>query len=302
MTIIKNVVLAGASGSLGTVVLDALIAADKFNVTVLTRQDSDATFPPTVQVVKVDYNSVEQLTAALQGKDAVIATVTTAATDIQVALIQAAVAAGVHRYIPAEFSSNMGNPKSAALPVYQPLLKILEQLQEAAAANPEFSYTSIRNGMFLDWGLARGMPLNLRSESPPFFDGGNRPFSTTTLATIANAVVAVLGRLDETRNRPVYVHDVVTTQQHLLGLARKLAPERHWEPVQLRTEDLERVSREKYAQGQVDLEASIGFFSRALFAEGYGGEFPQVDNELLGLGFKTDADLEIILKQVLSTL
>ncbi|KAL4865766.1 hypothetical protein BDV12DRAFT_210926 [Aspergillus spectabilis] len=301
MTTVNTVVLAGASGSLGKAVLKALIASDKFDLTVLSREGSDRAFPPTVRVIKVDYGSIDQLTAALKEKDAVISTLSGDAIDVQETLIQAAVAAGVKRFIPSEFSSDIGNPKTAGLPVYQSLIRIQGLLQETAKAAPEFTYTPIRNGAFLDWGLALGFQVNLRSDHPPFFDGGDRPFSTTTLATIADAVVAILGHLDETRNRAVYVHDVVTTQQHLLGLARKVAPERHWEPVQVSTEELARVSRDSYSKGQFDLQASMGFFSRAVFAEGYGGEFQQVDNELLGLGLKTDADLEIILRDVLAS-
>ncbi|KAL4876434.1 hypothetical protein BJY04DRAFT_223067 [Aspergillus karnatakaensis] len=299
MSAIKNVALAGASGILGKEVLKAFIEAGKFNITILSREDSDATFPATVQVVKINYDSIDSLTAALQGKDAVISTVTTAAIASQEPLIRAAAAVGVKRFIPAEFSSNLANPKAAALLVYANQIKIQGLLQETAKSNPEFSYTSIRNGAFLDWGLALGFQLDLRSENPPFYDGGDRPFSTTTLPTIAKATVAVLDHLPDTRNRAVYVHDVVTTQRHLLYLARKVAPERHWEPVSVSTEDLERVARENYKRGEFGLEASIGFFSRSVFAEGFGGAFERVDNELLGLGVFGDDDLEILLKGVL---
>ncbi|KAL4781121.1 hypothetical protein BJX76DRAFT_24699 [Aspergillus varians] len=291
----NKIVIAGASGSLGKIVLDALLASDKFIVTVLSREGSQATLPSSVRATKVNYDSVEQLTAALDGQDAVICTFAARAIESQVPLIQAAVNARVKRFIPSEFTADIGNPKAARLPPYKGQIRIHALLQETAREMPEFSYTSIRNGVFLDWGLALGFQVDLRSEHPPFFDGGDRPFSTTTLATVAAAVVAVFDHLDETKNRALYVHDVVTTQRHLLTLARQIAPKRRWEPVQVSTEDMERVAREKHAKGQDGLEGSMGFFCRSVFAEGYGGEFQQVDNALLGLGCKTDADLEILL-------
>ncbi|KAL4985000.1 hypothetical protein BDW68DRAFT_190006 [Aspergillus falconensis] len=299
MSSIQNIMIAGASGTLGKLVLNALLASGKYNVNVLTRKESDATFSPSVRVTRADYDSVEELTAVLRGQDVVISTFSPSAIHSQVSLVEAAVAAGVKRFIPSEFTADIGNPKTAALPQYAGQLLIMELLRKSASENPEFSYTGIRNGVFLDWGLALGFQVDLKSENPAFYDGGNRPFSTTTLATVALAVVGVLDHLEETKNRAVYVHDVVTTQHHLLSLARKIAPERRWEPVSVSTEDMERKARENYAQGKADLVSLMGLYCRSVFAEGYGGEFTRVDNEMLGLGYKSDADLEIILRAVI---
>ncbi|KAL2851688.1 hypothetical protein BJX68DRAFT_65527 [Aspergillus pseudodeflectus] len=299
MTTLRNITIAGASGSLGKLVIEALLASGQYNVKALTRKGSDAAFPPSVQVAAVDYNSVDELTAVLIKQDVVIATCGPTALESQIPLIEAAVAAGVKRFIPSEFTADIGNPKARTLPQYAGQLRIQDILQSAANEHPEFIYTSIRNGVFLDWGLAMGFQVDLKSEHPAFYDGGDRPFSTTTLATVAQAVVGVLNHLEETKNRAVYVHDVVTTQRHLLSLARKIAPERRWEPVSVSTENMERKARENLAQGKVDLVSLMGFYCRSVFAEGYGGEFARVDNEMLGLRFKSDADLEIILKGVL---
>ncbi|KAL4924257.1 aromatic alcohol reductase [Aspergillus undulatus] len=301
---IKNIVLAGASGSLGKVVLEALIAANKSNVTVFSRTDSEAAFPDTVQVRKIDYTSVEDLTSALTGQDAVICTFSPSAVLAQIPLIHACVAAGVKRIIPSEFTADISNPNAAALPQYAPQLQIHSLLQEVTKANPKFSYTSIRNGVFLDWGLALGFQVDFRSDNPPFYDGGDRPFSTTTLGTVARAVVAVLDaderRLGATRNKALYVHDVVTTQRQLLGLARGLAPGRKWDPVAVSTEEMERVARENYGRAKRDLEGLMGLFVRAVFGEGFGGCFGRVDNELLGLGFMSEGDLERVIEEVLA--
>ncbi|KAL2831614.1 hypothetical protein BJY01DRAFT_108079 [Aspergillus pseudoustus] len=299
MPSIRNITIAGASGNLGKLVIDALIARGEYNVHVLTRNGSDASIPHSVQVTAVDYTSVAELTTTLKGQDVVISTCSPGALESQIPLIEAAIAAGVKRFIPSEFTADIGNLKASALPQYTAQLRIQELLQNATNENPDFSYTSIRNGVFLDWGLAMGFQVDFKSERPALYDGGDRPFSTTTLATVAQAVVGVLGRLDETKNRAIYVHDLVTTQRHLLSLARKIAPERRWEPVSVSTEDMERKARENLAQGKADLISLMGFYCRSVFAEGYGGEFKRVDNKMLGLGYKSDADLEIILRGVL---
>lgn len=285
-----------ASGDLGAPILQALISSGAFNVTVLTRASSKAQFAPSVKVIPVDYSSAPDLTAALTGQDAVVSALTTSAMITQVPLIEASIAAGVKRFIPSEFGSDTGNPKSSKLPVYQTKIAVHHNLQEQAAAHPEFTYTLIRNGAFLDWGLALGFHLQFDSETPPFYDGGDRPFSTTTLATIGQAVVEVLRHFDETRNRVVFVHDAVVTQRKILSIAQKIAPDRKWNPVTVSTTDMEAKSRDSYVEGVFDLNSSLGFLCRALFGEGYGGEFQNVDNELLGMGFKTDADLEELVR------
>lgn len=269
-------------------------------MTVLARQSSQAQFPASVKVVRVDYNSVPDLTAALTGQNAVVSVLTTSAMETQIPLIEAAMKAGVRRYLPSEFCANIGNPKAASLPVYHSKLAIHEAIKQQARDHPHFTYTLIRNGPFLDWSMAYGFFFSLDGGSTPFYDGGDRPFSTTTLATIGRAVVEVLRHSEETRNRAVFVQDLVTTQRKMLAIAQKVAPDCKWTPSDVSTADMEIMARDKYANGMVDLAASMGFFCRSVFGEGYGGEFQEVDNELLGIPLKTDADLEELIRGVLS--
>ncbi|KAJ6438252.1 oxidoreductase CipA-like [Purpureocillium lavendulum] len=300
MSVIQNVAVAGATGDLGAPILEALIQSKAFKVTVLTRESSDAKFPASVRVVRVDYTSVPGLTAAVKGQDAVISVLTTSAMELQLGLIEACIAAGVKRFIPSEFGSDCGNPLASKLPVYQPKIAVHKALQEQARAHPDFTYTLVRNGVFLDWSLNRNFIVNFASDTPSFYDGGDRPFSTTTLATIGQAVIGVLRHFEETKNRVVFVRDLVTTQRKVLTIAQRLAPERKWTPVTVNTADLAAASEEKYANGDFSLEASIGFLMRAIFAEGYGSVFDKVDNELLGIAGKTDADLEDLVRTALA--
>lgn len=230
-----------------------------------------------------------------------VSALASAAVETQAPLIEAAIAAGVHRFIPAEFSANIDNPKNSTMPVYQPNIKVHQLLKRVSGEHPLFTYTLIRNGPFLDWCLTKGFFVDFKAETTPFYDGGDRPFSTTTLATIARAVVGVLQHPDETRNRVVFVHDRVTTQREILGIAEKLKPERKWAPVDVSTADMEAASQGKFAEGKMDLGALMGFLIRAVFAEGYGGEFEEVDNELLGIPLKTDAELEELVGAALAT-
>lgn len=286
---------------MGAPILHALIESNIFNVTVLTRHSSSAQFPDSVRVIRVDYTSIPDLTEALNSQDAVVSVLTSDAMETQVPLIKASISAGVKRFIPSEFSSNIGNPKSATLPVYQSKIKVHQLLKSLSSDHPLFTYTLIRNGPFLDWCLKIGFFVDFKAETTPYYDGGDRPFSTTTLATIGKAVVGVLQHLDETRNRVVCVHDLVTTQREILAIAEKLALGRTWTPVDVSTADMEIAAQGKYEKGMVDLGASMGFLIRAVFGDGYGGEFEEVDNHLLGILLKTDAELEELVGAALAT-
>lgn len=86
----------------------------------------------------------------------------------QTDLIQAAISAGVKRYIPSKFGAAAGNPSASKLPVYQCSIAIHKALQEEIKVYPEFTYTLIRTGMSLEWGLARQYHFTFESETPPF--------------------------------------------------------------------------------------------------------------------------------------
>lgn len=66
--------------------------------------------------------------------------------------MEAAEKAGVRRFIPSEFGSNTMKP---SFPEFEALmsvkLNLLKHLKERAVANPDFTWTGIANGPFLDW-------------------------------------------------------------------------------------------------------------------------------------------------------
>jgi len=71
----QNVLLIGASGNLGKPILSALRADSTFNVTVLSRADSAATFSSDVKMIKADYSNKDALVKAFTGQDVVISAV-----------------------------------------------------------------------------------------------------------------------------------------------------------------------------------------------------------------------------------
>ncbi|KAH9959901.1 hypothetical protein BJV74DRAFT_954604 [Russula compacta] len=150
---LKNVIQVGATGTLGPTVLEALIASKKFNVTVGTRDASSShSFPAGVKVVQIDYSSRASLVSAFKGQDAVVVTIgnhnPALLEQIQTAVVDAAVEAGVSHIIPSNFGGDLASHRN---PVVEFKLRVEEHLEKLSSEG-KISYTAIGTGIFFDWG------------------------------------------------------------------------------------------------------------------------------------------------------
>ena len=117
---IKNIILIGAGGHLGPSLLTALSTTPHFTVSILARKSSQSSFPPHVKTIRIadDYPEAKLL-EAFKGQDAVVSAIATANMGRQKAMIDAAVQAGVKRFVSSEFGSDTLNEKAMAiLPQY----------------------------------------------------------------------------------------------------------------------------------------------------------------------------------------
>lgn len=297
-TTIKNVAIAGASGALGSVVFQKLVSSGSFNVTVLRRQGSSAVFPSGTDIRDVDFDSVDSLKSALAGQDAVVATLGSTSLGFQKNLVDAAIAAGVQRFIPSEFGSDLDNPRTRKLPVFAPKVEIREYLEEKAESTP-LTYTYVCNSAFLDWGLQYDFILKISDYKPTIFDGGDRVFSATTLATVGDAVAGILLRAEETSNRTVYIESAKLSQNRLLALAKRVAPGKPWEPQPAKLDDITATADARLAQKLFDAETFVPYLFRSILDPAYGGNFEKTDNELLGLKEETEQDILDILQKLI---
>ena len=288
----QRVALAGGTGALGTPMLKALIEAN-FEVTVLTRSSGNHQFPDAAKVVSVDYANAESLKQALRGQDALISTITTSAIDQQKSLFDAAIASGVQRLIPSEFGCDIIHPKSRALPVYSQKVEMEEYLKERCKGTKS-TYTFVFNNVFLDWGIDHQFLIDLKGKRVELYDGGDQCYTATPLAFVAKGTVAVLQHAEETANRAVRLHGTSLSQTRLLKIAQKVLGEQGWHVSEASTEKIEKSSYEVLKNDPGNLMGwAVGFLKRAIFADGYGGDFSaNNDNALLGLEELTAKDVE----------
>ncbi|KAK0610143.1 hypothetical protein B0T17DRAFT_545992 [Bombardia bombarda] len=301
---LKNIAITGASGSLGSVIFKKLLDSGKFNIRVLKRSTSSGTFPAGVEVIDVDFESPASLEAALAGQDAVINAMSVYGDNRpHMALVRAAVAAGVKRILPSEFGANLDAPLTRSLPIFGGKVEVEEYLKQAVAENAAISYTLVFNAAFLDWGLEHDVLIAGSMQAKPvIINGGDLLFSATTLASVGAAVVGVLSHPEETKNRSVRVHDIVLTQNKLLAMAREVAPQKDWQIVHADLDAMVKVAGERLAQGIVDMESAGPFLAKATLDPEYGcvyGE-SELDNELLGVKGVTEGEVKEMVKKYLA--
>ncbi|KAI4729064.1 NAD(P)-binding protein [Aureobasidium sp. EXF-10728] len=283
----KKIAIAGATGNLGPHIVNELVNQG-FEVTVLTASGKTSGLPSAIKVTKVDFSSQNSLISALRGQEAFISAIPK--HEEQPALIDAAIAAGVQRFIPSEFGSNIvGNEKVRALPVFAGKVKTQEYLR---AKQDQISYTLLVNGLFLDWGIGLGWLVNLKGKTQ-INDNGNSVHSFTLLNDIGKAVAGILNHPEETKNRGVYVQTAALSQNQALKIAQKVNPE-----FKAETENVDLAEVEKNAYAELSKEngdigsAMRGFIKISIFKDGYGNLWDEKnDNELLGVKGLSEAEV-----------
>ncbi|KAI1878014.1 hypothetical protein JX265_002382 [Neoarthrinium moseri] len=282
MTTIKNVAVVGGSGNVGKPIVAGLLAAG-FNVTALTRESSSSTFPDGVKVKKVDYESVDSIKEALQGQDAVVSAAATIAVGKQYPIVDAAVAAGVKRFIPSEFGINTRTVSSQGLKtILQGKIKALDYIIEKSKANPDFTWSGVTTGLFFDWGFrTSGLGFNKDTKSVGIVDSGNTPYFASNLPFIGKAVAAILANPDKTANQYLSVASFTVSQNKLLKIVEEESGAK-WTTKPVKSPDLVKAGDEKLSKG--DFSAFRDFLQAYLFADG-GDSTKGVElaNGLLGL-------------------
>lgn len=181
---IDTIALVGATGNLGAAVLKALLDTN-FHVTNLTRTDATSTDSlsshPKQVIKRVDFSDVNSVANAIQGLQGLVSTVASHVLDTQKVMIDAAIAAGIQRFLPSEFGSDLSVPAAEEVEFNAPKVAIADYLHQKVENHPGFTYTSIYCGPFQDWCLKHSVFGDLKNRSMMIWDGADTRFSTTTL-------------------------------------------------------------------------------------------------------------------------
>jgi len=140
-----------ASGSTGSIILNSLLATPSLQVTALTRQGSTSKLPlhANLKIVQIPYD-LPSLTEAFKGQDAVISAVGAAGLGDQNIFVDAAIQAGVKRFLPSEFSVNtLSKAVQQLLPPFVAKFQLLEYLKSKEGTG--LTWTGLGAGLLFDW-------------------------------------------------------------------------------------------------------------------------------------------------------
>ncbi|KAF4461509.1 isoflavone reductase family [Fusarium albosuccineum] len=264
------------------------------------RSEPSPSLPSDVKVKVVDFGSSEALFDAFKGQDAVIDVTMSPDAAMPLRMIEAAVEAGVKRFIPSEFSLDPQNAAARAVPVYMFKNQVIDRLKELAAAN-KITFTSISNGAFLDWNLRTGFfKIDLKNKKAELLNGGSVVIPWTLLEQVGKAVVGVLLHLKETKNRFVYISNVEKTQKEMVALAQEALRKDGWD---VSTLDMDKVYRGSLAQlqaGNATFEVMGDMILYCNSKPEFVGPWVKNDNALLGLEAFSDERIKELIKSIAS--
>ncbi|KAM0482185.1 hypothetical protein ACHAP7_004412 [Fusarium lateritium] len=294
---IKNVALAGASGSLGSHILQALVKSGRFNVTILTRKATN-NVPSGTAVKVVDYESASDLVAALRGQDALIDATSLPDPSLAIRLMDAAVSAGVYRIVPAEFSSDPANAKARSLPPFQGKAKALEYAQKLADTGV-ITWTVISNHAFLDWGLRMSfLGIDLQNKEIQYLKPSTTVIPMTTLESVGTAVANALIKAESTKNRICYICSTQIMQKDLAELSKQALGEEGWKSKDVDTKDAFNKAMAKLQAGQVDMQVIGDIIRFSISTPGYIDRLEKTDNDLLGVETMSDEEVKELIREI----
>ncbi|CCF33274.1 hypothetical protein CH063_05493 [Colletotrichum higginsianum] len=296
---LKNVVLAGSTGNAGSKILQSLVDSGQFNVTVLVRKPEVA-HAPGVTVKTIDFGSMAALVEVLKGQDAVIDATMSPDATMPLRMIDAAVSAGVKRFIPSEFSLDPNNPLTRSVPVFGPKNQVLSRLKDLASTG-RLTYTTISNGAFLDWNLRTGfIKINIKNKKVELMDGGDVVIPWTLLDHVGRATANVLLHAEQTKNRSVYISTVEKSQKEMFKLAQEALGSDGWTVSSLDMGMVYQESLREMKAGNLTFEV---FGNMILYCNSrldYSGKWEKDDNALLGIQPWSDEEVRQLIRSIAS--
>ena len=150
---LKNIALVGASGNLGSKLLEHLLKQeDRSRITVITRPSSNSNYPPSVNVKKGEYTDAAFLKSALRGQEVLVIMLGFAGLPDQDCVMQAAAQAGVKYVLPTEYGAPSGDENQRkAVPLIQAKRDVHHNIETlgmkwiAVVTNPWIDYVGGRH-------------------------------------------------------------------------------------------------------------------------------------------------------------
>jgi hypothetical protein len=133
-------------------------------------------------------------------------------------MIDAAIAAGVKLFVPAEYTANSRDPQAQAQPLMSSVVAIQKYL---ATKGDQISWFVVNCGALLEFVFDHAVLLNFAERSATLWDGGEGAISLSNIPLLARAVSAALKQPDRVVNHRLKVHGGSITQNRALEIAKQ---------------------------------------------------------------------------------
>ena len=180
--------------------------------------------PANVRIQHVDYDSDGSLIQALQSQDSLVSTVAMSAISHRLRMIDAAIAAGVRIFIPAEYTVNSRDATAQMQPMMSSVVAIQDYL---STKEDSISWFVINCGALLEFVLTHSVIFDFDKRSATLWDGGEGAISLSDIPLLARAVSAVLKQPVRVVDHRVKVRGGTITQNQALEIAQQ-ASESEW--------------------------------------------------------------------------
>ncbi|KAF2162451.1 hypothetical protein M409DRAFT_69061 [Zasmidium cellare ATCC 36951] len=265
----------GATGNLGSSIVNALLATGRHNVTSIGRLESKTSLPEAVRVVKGDLNSPTFLKQALQGHDAVIIALgldTPQALDK--AIVTAAAEADIKYIFPNEFVSQDSLRKHFPFGLHEKKNEIRTLIEKLGKSR----WIAIVNGTCYDFSLLAGSyNIDVGKRRATIWTPSTAAANFTTVAKVGKAIAALLSleedQLKQYVNRCVYISSFKVSQLDILKSVQHATQTQptDWQITHENVDEAVRDGQESAKQGKV--EGLIKVIYAMQFLSGAGGDY-----------------------------
>ena len=192
----------------------------------------------------------------------------------------ASIAAGVSRFLPADFASNLTISLHRQLNINKDKVITEDCLQKHESS---ISHTCIGTGPLLDFCLSRDVLIHMKERSITLFDFDDKRFSTTTMPTASVAIVAVFKMVTAPKTCAFEAQDIVTTQSRLLELGKEITPGAEWTVKPGSAAEMAEKASEAFKADPNSRMAAMMQKAVGVLGQEYTSDFGEADNAELGI-------------------
>ncbi|KIV88822.1 hypothetical protein PV10_08460 [Exophiala mesophila] len=297
----KNILIIGATGTIGTYIVRAIIdSREHFDrICVLTSektlvqkvQDIAALEAWGVEVFTGRLESESAIKRACEGIDTIVSCVGRAGIEKQIKIITWAEEAGVRRFFPSEYGTDIEYwPESSAEPPHQLKLKVRAHMKTMN----RLEYTYLVTGPYSDlyFGMMKPKPeigqFDVKNRKAILLGDGEGPVSFTAMADVGKFLVAALLNPRAARNTTLVVHSFTATPNEILAEYERQTDSK-WEVSYTSIERLREIEKEEY---QIYSPMATVVTLRRIWTDG-GTLYKFYDDSILG-----EVDSETLESQV----